>query len=166
MDEFKATNILTKEIKYVNNNNKSVQQWQIWMADIPYTTDSVQYGKRPVIVISNNNNNKFSSCVTLLTLTTSKTKSQLPTHLYLDLETANNCGIRFDSTVIGEQIMTFNKSILLFKIGSINDIKTKIEVSLKFMIQFFGCDIIVNRFKEQIEKVMKLLVINSPKYKY
>lgn len=65
--------------------------------------DSTQKGIRPCIIVSNNTNNKYSPMLTVIPLTTRRTKKKLPTHFEMLL------GSKY-SVALGEQIMIMPKS--------------------------------------------------------
>lgn len=98
-----------KEMKKTLIKNIVPKKGEIWWANIPQTNGSIQYGKRPILIISNDLGNLKSTIVTYAPITT-KTKNNLPTHFdlidYFDLE---------NSTVMLEQINTISKTNLLDK---------------------------------------------------
>ena len=62
----------------------TVKRYDLWMADIPEGSKGhVQYGFRPVLVVSNDMANKYSPVITVVPLTSQLTKRQLPTHVLL-----------------------------------------------------------------------------------
>lgn len=77
---------------------------------------NVQGGTRPVLVVSNDEHNLASDTVTIIPLSTSQTKTRLPTHVWVDMD-----GLPRRSLVLCEQINTINKSQLLNCIGSLNN---------------------------------------------
>ncbi|MBO5377599.1 MAG: type II toxin-antitoxin system PemK/MazF family toxin [Ruminiclostridium sp.] len=55
---------------------------EIYFANLPVQPDSrVQQGYRPVLVVSNDKNNYYSTVVSVVPLTSSRTKRHLPTHI-------------------------------------------------------------------------------------
>lgn len=78
-----------------------------------HTNDSIQGGRRPVVVVSNNLNNRFSSVYTVVPLTTKiQEKKKLPTHVYI--KSVENYGIEQDSLALCEQVT-------IISAGSIED---------------------------------------------
>lgn len=75
---------------------------------------SLQNGVRPIIVISNNKANRYSPVISIIPMTTSKKKRNLPTHVFI-----KDCGLSCPSIVLAEQITSLNQSRLKRKIGSI-----------------------------------------------
>ncbi len=94
---------------------------EIYMADLPVTSDSVQYGRRPVLIIQNDIGNTYSPTTIVVPLT-SQQKREMPTHVKLGIE----CGLGADSTVLCEQIMTVAINTLEEKMGEVRS-KTVIE---------------------------------------
>ena len=90
-----------------------MKQYDIWMADIPAPKGShIQYGRRPVVIISNNLANAHSPVVTVISLTSRLNKHQLPTHVYL-----RGQGLNRASIALCEQVMALDKARLLWRIG-------------------------------------------------
>lgn len=93
----------------------SVKHMQIWMARFP-KEGSLQGGLRPCVVVSNDLANKHSPVITCCP-TTTRRKKPLPTHVKL---MAGN-GLKADSTVLCEQIISLNKNDdLVCYLGSID----------------------------------------------
>ena len=85
----------------------------IWMADIPTMENShIQYGRRPVVIVSNDAANDHSPVITVVPLTTQMHKHHLPTHVYLEGQGLNRASI-----ALCEQVMALDKIHLLRRIG-------------------------------------------------
>lgn len=110
----------------VNN----VKRGRIYLANLGNQFGSVQSGKRPVVVISNPKNNKFSPVVNVLPIT-SKRKNNIPVHVNIGME----CGLKKESTVLTEQVITIDKRQLIEYVGSCNN-KTMAEITRAMIIQF------------------------------
>lgn len=95
-----------------------IQRGEIYYADMSTAFGSEQGGVRPVLVIQNNIGNLYSP-TTIVTMITSKNKKELPTHVKIKKDEKN--GLRYDSTVILEQIRTIDKSRILNKIGTLSE---------------------------------------------
>ncbi|QSF43264.1 type II toxin-antitoxin system PemK/MazF family toxin [Paenibacillus tianjinensis] len=94
--------------------NKIVRKDEIWLADLGYAGGSVQGGRRPVLVISNNIGNKYSPNVTVVPITSSTIKKQLPTHVKM---IASEVGFVRDSIIMFESKVTIDKNNgLLYKL--------------------------------------------------
>ena len=107
----------------------SINRGDIWYADLPEVGDSIQYGERPVIVISNEYCNKYSSVITIIPLTSVYKKRNQPTHIYIKHENLKA------SVVICEQIITISKDRLSRKLGRINNKDmTRIERGIKIQV--------------------------------
>jgi len=103
----------------------------VFYADLPAIPGSqVQQGVRPVLVVSNNINNKFSPVVTVVPITSSRTKSRIPTHV-----SVCGHGLSRPSIILAEQIISLDKGRLLKKIGSISDEELKKEIRSALMVQ-------------------------------
>jgi mRNA-degrading endonuclease toxin of MazEF toxin-antitoxin module len=105
----------------------NIKRGDIFWANIGMLPDSnIIHGRRPVIVISNNNANIFSPIITVLPLTC-RDKKPLSTHVLI-----TGFGLRYPSTVLTEQVLTIDKSILQQKISSIakTDTMKQIEACL------------------------------------
>lgn len=88
---------------------------------------------RPVLCISNNLANKYSPTITVACITSKINKAdRVPTHVLID----SSCGLKTDSIVLLEQIITVSKERLGNYIGRVSDeltlkrIENKIKVSL------------------------------------
>lgn len=96
-----------------------VRRGQVWYTELKDMGEesSIQKGHRPVIVVSNNKNNKFSSVIQVVSLTSSKTKAVLPTHVKVK---SNNIWAKEDSIVLCEQIISIDKESLLTYEGDVD----------------------------------------------
>ena len=93
-----------------------MEQYDIWLADIPAPEGShIQYGRRPVVIISNNLANAHSPVVTVIPLTSRLNKHQLPTHVYLTGQ-----GLDRASIALCEQVMALDKTHLLRRMGIVH----------------------------------------------
>ena len=85
---------------------------------MPEGVGSEQKGIRPMLVIQNDIGNRYSPTVIGVPIT-SQNKKPLPTHLSI---TTSDCpGLKEDSTILFEQIVTFDKCRIVRYIGSISD---------------------------------------------
>ena len=99
----------------VRNVSGKALQGEIWLADLGKKTGCIEYGIRPVLIIQNNIGNHFSS-TTIVAPVTTRLKKQLPVHFDLSTE----CGLRFNSIVLMEQITTINQAQLIARTGNID----------------------------------------------
>lgn len=86
----------------------------IFWAEMGEKKGSLQFGERPVLVISNDKANKFSPVITIIPITSKIGKAKLPTHVLI-----KECGLEKPSIALAEQITSINKDRLGRKIGSI-----------------------------------------------
>ena len=91
------------------------KRMEIYYADLVKTEGSVQYGRRPVLVISNNVANEYSQTVLVAPFTSQQ--KNLPTHIVVDLTEAKGSV----SVLKCEQITTISINQLGTKIGKIED---------------------------------------------
>ncbi|OMD75295.1 type II toxin-antitoxin system PemK/MazF family toxin [Paenibacillus odorifer] len=90
--------------------NKIVRKDEVWLGDLGQSDGSVQGGVRPVLVTSNNRGNARSNVVQVVAITSSLTKSKLPTHVHI---AAEDVGFIKDSIIQFEQSFTLNKETRL-----------------------------------------------------
>jgi mRNA interferase MazF len=108
---------------------REITRGGIYWTELESNSNSVQAGRRPVIVISNYLNNRFSPTVNVIPIT-SAAKNDLPVHVKVD----ERCGMSKKSIALVEQQMTIPKNALSNKIGTCTfDVMRKIEKAL--MIQ-------------------------------
>ena len=93
---------------------------------------SEQSGVRPAVIVQNELGNK-NSTTTIVVPLTSKTKTQIGTHVILS---PSDCGILRESTALCEQLRVIDKQRLIKKLGEVTnrekiaDLNRKIQVSL------------------------------------
>lgn len=97
----------------------NVKRGDIFYADLSPVIGSEQGGIRPVLIVQNDMGNKFSPTVIAAAITSQHSKSQLPTHIKLNMK---SCGLSKESIVLLEQIRTLDKIRLKEKIGCLNQI--------------------------------------------
>jgi len=93
------------------------------ICDVEFTNQDkeshIQNGKRPCIIISNNKNNLFSPVVTVIPLTTSKSKSQIPTHVLIKKNKDNR--LLDHSTALCESVCPVEKKyVSTYSIGKLD----------------------------------------------
>ena len=87
------------------------------MTELPNIGGSIQSGYRPVLIVQNNIGNKYSPTTIVVPITTKKEQKQyLPTHVRANKQP----GLRHNSTILCEQIMTVNQDALDIQIGKLN----------------------------------------------
>jgi mRNA interferase MazF len=95
-----------------------VNRGDVFYANLGFDGTSRQGGIRPIVVVSNQQCNRYSSIVSVVCLSTSKTKRKLPTHINL---LAKETGLSKDSICLCEQPMSISKNDLLGFITSLGD---------------------------------------------
>ena len=109
---------------------KKVKRGEIYYADLSPIIGSEQDGMRPVLVLQNDVGNKHSPTTIVAAITSSKTKSQLPTHVTFTAD----C-LPYESTVLLEQVRTIDKIRFSECIGKL-DGETMAEVNEAIAITF------------------------------
>lgn len=94
------------------------KRMEVYYAKLEKAKGSVQYGHRPVLVVSNEVANHAAGVVMVVPLTR-KRKKNLPTHVLVDLEGWNDPR----STIMCEQILTISQKQLGTKIVRLKDPK-------------------------------------------
>lgn len=104
---------------------------EIYYAKLPIQINSsVQQGIRPVLVVSNNKNNYYSTVISVVPLTSSKHKHDLPTHVNI-----NGYGLPKPSIALCEQVMPLDKHRILEKVGEIDNQEIYYSIQRAMMIQ-------------------------------
>lgn len=112
--------------------NKIFKYGDIFYANLPIKENScVQGGRRPVVVVSNDICNKHSKVLSVISVTTSKSKSCLPTHIEI-----LGYGLNAKSIALCEQILSIDTFLIGNKIGSIINTNyiDKIKEALKIQL--------------------------------
>ena len=140
--ENSAVAVHTHDINSSNNNNNTtvpavftaVHRGDIFFADLgTHSGTSVQSGYRPVLVISNNKGNAHSETITVMPMTGSFKRTDLPCHTVLKPEQIKDRQCSFlKTTILAEQITTISKSALKSYVGKVDaaDVMGSIEHSL------------------------------------
>ena len=125
----------TPDTKDTNNTvPTAVHRGDIFFADLgTHSGTSVQSGYRPVLVISNNKGNAHSETITVMPMTGSFKRTDLPCHTALKPEQIKDRQCSFSkTTILAEQITTISKSALKSYVGKVDaeDVMGSIEHSL------------------------------------
>lgn len=96
----------------INKPKIEVKRLEVWVADLGKREGSEQGGIRPICILQNDIGNRYAPTVLVAPMTTSKTKKRMPTHVNLK---ASEVGLEDDSTVLVEQMVTIDKTKLMFK---------------------------------------------------
>lgn len=87
--------------------------------DFGITTGSIQGDIRPCAVIQNDIGNKYSPTTIVIPLTSELKKINMPVHDILYKSSRN--GLKKDSLILGEQVRVIDKSMILNKLGALNE---------------------------------------------
>lgn len=87
-----------------------LRKGEIYWADLPAETGSVQCGRRPICVLGNPAACEYSPVVTVLPITSRTEKSEkIPTHVLL------KTALKRESVILPEQIRSISKDLILGK---------------------------------------------------
>lgn len=94
---------------------------------------SIQYGLRPVIIVSNEKNNQHSTTVNIIPLTSKLMKKNLPVHVHI--HPTEETGLSKRSVAMAEQLTIINKSTLRGKRGHVsNEVMAKIQNAMQIQL--------------------------------
>ena len=97
---------------------KVINRGDVFYANLGFDGTSRQGGIRPIVIVSNQQCNRHSSIVSIVCLSTAKTKRPLPTHINLF---AKETGLSKDSICLCEQPMSIAKNNLIKFITTLSD---------------------------------------------
>lgn len=100
------------------------------------TDGHIQGGVRPVVIVQNDTGNKFSPTLIVIPLTSKVKKLNQPTHGLIKASEEN--GLKVDSMLLGEQIMTINKECVKSKVGNIVNEKDIDTIRKVYLANLFG----------------------------
>ena len=110
-----------------------IKRGDIFLCNLPIMEgSSVQAGIRPCVVVSNEMNNTYSPNVVLCPITTKNKRGgkALPTHVKVTL--------KYESTIMTEQILTLSKDVLINKIGELEEEKLyEVDEALRISLNIF-----------------------------
>lgn len=107
-----------------------MKRLDIYIAFLIEQGGSIQWGTRPVVIVSNDRNNEYSPNVTIVPLTSKMSKRNLPTHVLI-----KGCGLSAESLFLGEQIMLIDKGRLKRKVGSLKETSYERQINRAMKIQ-------------------------------
>ena len=114
-------------------NYSEIKKGDIIDVDFGERYGSEQGGVRPAVVISNNIGNKFSPTINVAPLT-SQWKNNIPVHVIIKNTETN--GLNKESTILIEQNRVINKTRVLRKRGTIDDIYIVKQINKAIAIQY------------------------------
>ena len=98
-------------------DHDDIHRFDVWYADLPgFPGSHVQFGMRPVVVISNDAANQHSPVVTIVPLTSKIKPNSLPTHTIIRAK-----GLQVPSVALCEQLMTVDRRRLVNRIGTVQN---------------------------------------------
>ena len=100
-------------------------KYDVVFGELPKNENAIQFGYRPLLVISNNIGNKFSPTLLAIPLTSQLKNTNQPTHTIIKCDGTN--GLASDSMLLAEQTTTISKCKAR-KIGRITDRETQKEI--------------------------------------
>jgi len=107
------------KIEFTDDKDTSVKCMGVYYANLPDMGNSTQKGIRPVLVVSNNKNNEFNSMVVVIPFTSKIDKRSLPVHVVFK-EGLEEIGLKKESTLTCEQILTISKDNIRQNIGHLS----------------------------------------------
>ena len=106
-------------MKHTFEKRHTVHRGDIFYVQLPkQNATSIQAGIRPAVVCSNKACNMHSSIITICTITTSRTKHRIPTHVTL---LASETDLSRDSICLCEQPLSISKSDLLEYVTTLSE---------------------------------------------
>ncbi len=97
--------------------DKKIRRGDIYYADLDPVTGCEQGGVRPILIIQNNVGNKHSRTTIAAPITSKRTSSSLPVHVFI---TKKYTGLEDNSCVLLEQLRVIDKRRLMHKIGYVD----------------------------------------------
>lgn len=143
-----------------------VVRGEIYWVDFGEGKGSIQGNMRPAVIVSNNKNNKFSPTINVAPITSSTTKTKIPSHVEI-----RGCGLEKDSIILVEQTRTVNKTDLKSFIGycdrdTLLKLNKAIDVQFETKENHFSMDSFVQYFisKYKLKDPVKLSNILLKEY--
>lgn len=103
--------------QYIATTTESYKIGQIYWVDLGPKDEHVQGGCHPAVIVQNNVGNKFSPTISVVPITSSKTKAKLPTHVSVK---GGNFGLPRDNIIQCEGQRPVNKSRIGAYIGELD----------------------------------------------
>ena len=100
----------------MKDNKRYIYRGEIYYARLYGSVGSEQKGTRPVVIIQNNVGNTHSTTVIIVPLT-KKLDNIRPPPTHIDVKKVGN--LKYESTILAEQIRTIDKERLGRKIGKL-----------------------------------------------
>mgnify|MGYP002519277531 CR=1 FL=1 len=107
-----------------------IQRGEIYLVNLTKNVGSEQGGIRPAVIIQNDKGNQYSPTTVVCPITSKQKKNNIPTHVELLPED----GVSKPSTVLCEQPMTIDKSLLMKCLGRVENQQKIIDINQKIMI--------------------------------
>ena len=116
---------------------EGVHTYDIWVACVPKREDShVQYGNRPVVVVSNNHHNATGPLVTVVPLTSQREKRSMQSHVYLSARSEGQKQLACDSIALCDHVMTVDKRQLTRYIGNVSGAFERMAIQHALAVHF------------------------------
>lgn len=96
---------------------RTIKRGDIYYFNFGEREDSIQSGRRPVLVLQADDFNRKATTIVVASITTVAKKRYLPSHIFL----GENFGLPKPSMLLLEQIQTVNKSSLTDYMGHMDD---------------------------------------------
>ena len=103
-----------------------IYKWNIFFADLNPVIGSEQKVIRPVLIISDEDYSTLMPVVTILPITSLKSKRKIYLNeVLINAEQENIAGLTGNSIILAHQIRTISKKRLINNIGKIEDLEIK-----------------------------------------
>lgn len=110
-------------------NRGDIHAYDIWVARLPMQKDShVQYGNRPVVVVSNDHINNTGPLVTVVPLTSQLKKTSMQSHVYLSSHVEGQKQLACDSIALCDHVQTVDKRQLTRYIGNVSGVFERMAI--------------------------------------
>ena len=106
-----------------------IKRGDILLINFEPVKGSEQGRVRPALVVQNNVLNKFSPLTIVIPITSKIYSKEYPTNVLI---TKDDSGLKFDSTIISNQIRAIDKRRIIKKIGCLNNLyMNKVNLAIK-----------------------------------
>ena len=112
--------------------DRNIKRGEVYYVDFSGSEKYAKKDKRPVVILQNDTGNRFAPTTIIATCTTTKPDKDYPVIVYIP---KNVCGLKEDTYVHLEIILTIEKEELLEKVGELTvSIMSEVETALKISL--------------------------------
>ena len=114
-----------------------VHTFDIWVARLPKREGShVQYGNRPVVVISSDYHNATGPLITVVPLTSQREKRTMQSHVYLSAHSEGQKQLACDRIALCDHVMAVDKRQLTRYIGKVSGAFERMAIRHALAVHF------------------------------